>query len=112
MLNILKSIICAASIFFIPLFECLCCEDDAISSTCCAHQSTANQPCENHPCLDAIDELGLVEILESSNFLLSAAGKPIEVATKPHSLRTQENFSPHTYLSKARRHLLMGVIIV
>lgn len=112
MLNIFKSIICAASIFFIPLFECLCCEDDAISSTCCAHQSTANQPCENHPCLDAIDELGLVEILEFSNFLLFPLGKPIGLATKPHSLRTQENFSPHTYLSKARRHLLMGVIIV
>ena len=64
-----KNSFVAVCIFFIPLFECLCCEDDNISSTCCNNQNAANDTCDVHPCLDAIDELGIVEILDSSNFL-------------------------------------------
>ena len=75
LVKLFKTVLCAVSIFFIPLFECLCCEDDAISSTCCNNQNTANETCDVHPCLDAIDELGIVEILDSSNFLGATKGK-------------------------------------
>ena len=107
-----KTVLCSLSIFFIPLFECLCCEDDTISSTCCNNQNTANETCDVHPCLDAIDELGIVEILDSSNFLGATKGKAFNLVPRQYSTGVTQSYCSPPFSFKTKPHLIIGVIIV
>ena len=99
-------------IFFIPLFECLCCEDVTISSTCCNNQNADDDTCDVHPCLDAIDELGIVEVLDYSNFLALSKWSASHFGPIQDSTKIIESFCPPTFSFKTKRHLVIGVIIV
>ena len=112
LVKVFKTVLCAVSIFFIPLFECLCCEDDAISSTCCNNQNTANETCDVHPCLDAIDELGVVEILDFSNFLGTTKVNAFNLVPRQDSTGVTQRFCSPPISFKTKRHLIIGVIIV
>ena len=112
MLKLLKTVLFAVSIFFIPLFECLCCEDATISSTCCNNQNAADDTCDVHPYLDAIDELGIVEVLDYSNFLALSKWSASHFGPTQNSTKITKGFYPPTFSFKTKRHLVIGVIIV
>ena len=103
---------CAISIFLTPLFECFCCEDVVVSSTCCNNQNSANETCDVHPCLDAIDELGVVEILDSINLLGSKYSKNFNFVLDLKQTDFPGSFCSQTFSSKTKHHLIIGVIIV
>ena len=47
-----KASIIAFCILVIPLFECICCEVEKGIQSCCNNQSSADQSCDVHPCLE------------------------------------------------------------
>lgn len=112
LVKVFKTVLCAVSILFIPLFECFCCEDDSISSTCCNNQNTANETCDVHPCLDAIDEIGIVEILDFSNFLGTTKVKTFSLVPRQDSNGVTQSFCSPPISFKTKRHLIIGVMIV
>ena len=112
MLKLIKTVLFAVCIFFIPLFECLCCEDVNISSTCCNNQNADDDTCDVHPCLDAIDELGIVEVLDYSNFLALSKWSACHYGPIQDSTKIIEGFCPPTFSFKTKRHIVIGVIIV
>jgi hypothetical protein len=108
----ITALLFAFCIVLIPVLECVCCEDNLESTSCCSTQSTKNYPCDVHPCLHSLNDLLIVESSEPASQNSSLDKQISSFHFEKSDCKTTTNGSISKAYIGLRRHLLFSVIIV
>lgn len=97
----------------IPLFKCICCEVSFNTTyNCCNSESSQDQQCDTHPCLDSFNGMSLSEskLFSDINFL---PFNTVEVYSNTFDNKFSVGFvNPDQLGSSFRRHILLNVFLI
>ena len=110
-MNILKRLTLVLCLFVIPLIECVCCEHEVETISCCDQETSNGTSPDTHPCLELFDDFSLFESFQFSITSISTLLDPsFSVHQQSFIAGTFSNYPLH--LERVRRHLFLKIIII
>jgi hypothetical protein len=107
----LKRFALAMCLFVIPLIECVCCEQEVEIISCCDQETSNGTSPDLHPCLELFDDFSLFESFQFSTTSFSTLFDPSFLVNQKNLTARTFSASP-PYLERARRHLILRIIII
>jgi hypothetical protein len=107
----LKRFALAICLFVIPLIECVCCEQEVEIISCCDQETSNGTSPDLHPCLELFDDFSLFESFQFSTTSFSTLFDPSFLVNQKNLTARTFSASP-PYLERARRHLILRIIII
>ena len=106
-----KRSVLAMCLFVIPLIECVCCEQEVEIISCCDQETSNGTSPDLHPCLELFDDFSLFESFQISTTSFSELFDPSFLVHQKNLVTRTFSACP-PYLGHARRHLILGIIII
>jgi hypothetical protein len=107
----LKRFALAICLFVIPLIECVCCEQEVEIISCCDQETSNGTSPDLHPCLELFDDFSLFESFQFSTTSFSTLFDPSFLVNQKNLTARTFSASP-PYLERARRHLILRIMII
>ena len=110
-MNSFKRFALAVCLFVIPLIECVCCEYEVETISCCDQETSNGTSPDTHPCLELFDDFSLFESFQFSITSFSALLDPSFLVHQKYFIAGTFSDCP-LHLERVRRHLFLRIIII